>query len=122
MKAPQMRTAPLAILALTLALAGCGGGGGVAPVEVSAIIERIYSVLSNGAMTAASQSSIGEPKHPTPALLVEALAASLRGLANYPTTIGATALREVIAAWLVRRHGLARRAHLESRPVALKGP
>jgi hypothetical protein len=28
-----MRTAPLAILALTLALAACGGGGGVAPVS-----------------------------------------------------------------------------------------
>jgi hypothetical protein len=36
MKAPQMRTAPLAILALTLALAACGGGGGVAPVSSAA--------------------------------------------------------------------------------------
>ena len=33
MKASQMRPAPLAILALTLALAACGGGGGVAPVS-----------------------------------------------------------------------------------------
>ena len=29
------------------------------------------------------------------------------GLAHYPMTIGAPALREAIAAWLVRRHGLA---------------
>lgn len=50
--------------------------------------------------------SIGEPRHPTPALVVEALAGSLGGLANYPTTIGAPALREAIAAWLARRHGL----------------
>ncbi len=50
--------------------------------------------------------SIGEPRHPTPALVADALAASLRGLANYPTTIGAPALREAIASWLVRRHGL----------------
>jgi len=50
--------------------------------------------------------SIGEPRHPTPALVLDALAAGARGLANYPTTIGAAALREAIAGWLVRRHGL----------------
>jgi N-succinyldiaminopimelate aminotransferase len=50
--------------------------------------------------------SLGEPKHPTPALLQDALARSVKGLANYPTTAGAPALREAIAAWLKRRHGL----------------
>src|SRR5262249_44118391 len=38
--------------------------------------------------------SIGEPRHPTPAFVLEALAAAGSGLANYPTTIGAPALRE----------------------------
>jgi N-succinyldiaminopimelate aminotransferase len=50
--------------------------------------------------------SIGEPKHPTPQLVLDALAASGKGLANYPTTAGAPALREAIAGWLQRRHGL----------------
>jgi N-succinyldiaminopimelate aminotransferase len=50
--------------------------------------------------------SLGEPKHPTPALLLAALASGATGLANYPTTAGAPALREAIAAWLKRRHGL----------------
>jgi N-succinyldiaminopimelate aminotransferase len=50
--------------------------------------------------------SIGEPKHPTPALLLDALTGALGSLANYPTTVGAVALREAIAGWLVRRHGL----------------
>ena len=50
--------------------------------------------------------SIGEPRHPTPQLLQDALAAGAKGLANYPTTAGAPALREAIAAWLKRRHGL----------------
>ncbi|HVR93742.1 MAG TPA: succinyldiaminopimelate transaminase [Casimicrobiaceae bacterium] len=50
--------------------------------------------------------SIGEPRHPTPRLLLDALAAGAKGLANYPTTAGAPALREAIAAWLTRRHGL----------------
>jgi len=50
--------------------------------------------------------SIGEPRHATPRLLLDALAAGAKGLANYPTTAGAPALREAIAAWLKRRHGL----------------
>jgi N-succinyldiaminopimelate aminotransferase len=50
--------------------------------------------------------SLGEPKHPTPALLCDALASGAKGLANYPTTAGAPALREAIAAWLKRRHAL----------------
>jgi len=50
--------------------------------------------------------SIGEPKHPTPVLILDALAAGAKGLCHYPTTIGAPALREAIAQWLVRRHRL----------------
>ena len=50
--------------------------------------------------------SIGEPKHPTPRLVLDALAAAGAGLSNYPMTAGAPALREAIAAWLARRHGL----------------
>ncbi len=50
--------------------------------------------------------SLGEPKHPTPQFILDALAAGAKGVANYPTTAGAPALREAIAAWLMRRHGL----------------
>ena len=50
--------------------------------------------------------SIGEPKHPTPALVKATLAASLDGLSAYPATAGTAQLREAIAAWLVRRHAL----------------
>ena len=52
--------------------------------------------------------SIGEPKHPTPQLVIDALLAGAPGLANYPTTAGMPALREAVAAWLRRRHGLLR--------------
>lgn len=51
--------------------------------------------------------SIGEPQHPTPQFIRDALAAGLGGLANYPTTQGVPALREAIAAWLVARYQLA---------------
>jgi len=50
--------------------------------------------------------SIGEPRHPTPALIRDALVGNLDGLSAYPATAGTPALREAIAAWLQRRYGL----------------
>lgn len=50
---------------------------------------------------------IGEPQHPTPALVKDALAANVHGLARYPATLGLKELRESIARWIARRHGLA---------------
>ena len=50
---------------------------------------------------------IGEPQHPTPALIKEALAANVQGLARYPVTLGMKELRIAIAHWIGRRHGLA---------------
>ena len=49
---------------------------------------------------------IGEPKHPTPALVKDALAGALEGLAAYPLTAGTPELREAISAWLARRYGI----------------
>jgi N-succinyldiaminopimelate aminotransferase len=50
---------------------------------------------------------IGEPKHPTPALIEDALTGAMKGLAIYPPTIGEPRLREAIAGWLQRRYGVA---------------
>ena len=50
--------------------------------------------------------SIGEPKHPTPTLLTDALTGALSGLAAYPATAGTPELRAAIAGWLTRRYGL----------------
>jgi N-succinyldiaminopimelate aminotransferase len=52
--------------------------------------------------------SIGEPRHPTPALVLDALASGARGLCDYPMTAGVPALREAIADWLARRHAIPR--------------
>ncbi|TDN69675.1 succinyldiaminopimelate transaminase [Paraburkholderia sp. BL10I2N1] len=49
---------------------------------------------------------IGEPKHPTPALIRDAVVASLGGLASYPATLGSEALRESIARWVTTRYHL----------------
>ena len=50
--------------------------------------------------------SIGEPKHPTPALLKNALAGALDGLSVYPRAAGLPELRESMAAWAMRRYAL----------------
>jgi N-succinyldiaminopimelate aminotransferase len=50
---------------------------------------------------------IGEPKHATPAFILEALSASLGSLASYPATAGEPRLREAFTGWLQRRYGLA---------------
>src|SRR5690606_23560823 len=50
--------------------------------------------------------SIGEPRHPTPALLTEAMCANVAGLASYPATAGSAPLRDAIAAWIGRRYGV----------------
>ncbi|MCD0416629.1 succinyldiaminopimelate transaminase [Rubrivivax sp. JA1024] len=60
---------------------------------------------------------IGEPKHPAPALLEEALVANLKSLAAYPATAGEPALREACAAWLVRRYGITVDAASQVLPV-----
>ena len=49
---------------------------------------------------------IGEPKHPTPAFIKQALSDSLGSLAAYPATAGTPALREAIASWITRRYGI----------------
>ena len=49
---------------------------------------------------------LGEPQHPTPALIKDALAQNLAALGRYPLTLGLPELRTAIAAWLVRRHEL----------------
>jgi N-succinyldiaminopimelate aminotransferase len=50
---------------------------------------------------------IGEPKHPTPAFIREALVSSLDGLSVYPATLGTDSLRQAIAKWIARRYDIA---------------
>lgn len=50
--------------------------------------------------------AMGEPKHPTPDFIHQAVIANMGGFANYPLTKGIPALREAIAGWLTRRFQL----------------
>jgi N-succinyldiaminopimelate aminotransferase len=60
---------------------------------------------------------IGEPKHPTPAFIKEALSNSLTALAVYPATAGELRLRESFTGWMARRYGLALDAATQVLPV-----
>ena len=67
--------------------------------------ERIRALLDGITPPALPMVSLamGEPKHPTPDFIHEAIKANLEGLANYPLTKGNLGLREAIAGWLTRR-------------------
>ncbi len=52
--------------------------------------------------------SIGEPKHATPALVLDALTAALPSLSSYPKTTGSDALRASIGNWLAHRYRLSK--------------
>jgi len=49
---------------------------------------------------------IGEPKHPAPGFVAEAIIQNLSGLSTYPTTKGVLALRQAIASWAEHRFSL----------------
>ena len=49
---------------------------------------------------------IGEPKHPTPPFIKDALVQGLGALAGYPATAGEPALRASFTGWLSTRYGL----------------
>ena len=64
--------------------------------------ERLRALV--GTEPAEINLSIGEPKHPTPRLVTETLAAALDGLSTYPMTAGTPELKAAIAGWLERRY------------------
>ncbi len=49
---------------------------------------------------------IGEPKHPTPQFIKDALAGSMQELAGYPPTAGDLKLRQSFTGWLKTRYSL----------------
>ena len=69
--------------------------------KLSALFADIDPARSKGKTPIAW--SIGEPRHPTPQRIRDALTRALDGLGQYPATRGEPALRAAIARWLQRR-------------------
>ena len=69
-------------------------------------LAALYSGISTTSDKSELNLSIGEPKHPTPAFILEALKSHLNLAAKYPKTNGNFELRETIANWIIDRFSL----------------
>jgi len=69
-------------------------------------LRQLFAGVTPPAHLAPINLSIGEPRHPTPPFILEALGRALPGVASYPLTAGQPELRETIAAWACARYGL----------------
>lgn len=69
-------------------------------------LRALFAQVSPDATLRPISLSIGEPKHPTPDFIKQALTDHLGGLATYPATAGLPGLRKAVAAWLERRYAL----------------
>ena len=67
-------------------------------------LRHLFTGVSPEPNLSAISLGIGEPRHPTPALVFEALQANMNALAAYPATAGSLALRQACSSWLSRRY------------------
>jgi N-succinyldiaminopimelate aminotransferase len=70
--------------------------------KLTKLIEGTTAATDKSAISLA----IGEPKHPTPDFILEALKSNAADIAFYPTTRGSDELRNAIATWLCQRFNL----------------
>jgi len=69
-------------------------------------LKHLFSTVPPSATYPPISLGIGEPRHATPQLVLDALAASTEALSSYPATAGLPALRQSCANWVQRRYGL----------------
>jgi N-succinyldiaminopimelate aminotransferase len=80
-------------------------------------LKQLFSTVTpNPAYTPISL-GIGEPRHATPQLVLDALAKATAQLAAYPATAGLPALRTACVNWMDRRYGLKLDAATQVLPV-----
>ncbi|GKS92268.1 succinyldiaminopimelate transaminase [Acidovorax sp. SUPP2539] len=80
-------------------------------------LRQLFAGVTPPASHRAISLGMGEPRHPTPAFIKEALTQSLSGLASYPATAGEPRLRQAFADWMQRRYGLAVDAATQVLPI-----
>jgi len=86
------------------------------PYPFERLRQLFAGVVPNPALRPISL-GIGEPRHPAPPFVEQALTSSLAGLSVYPPTAGTPALREACAGWIDRRYGIAVDPATEVLPV-----
>ena len=70
-------------------------------------LKQLFAPVTPNAEYRAISLGIGEPRHATPQLVLDALKAATAELASYPPTAGSPALRQACAGWIQRRYRLA---------------
>jgi N-succinyldiaminopimelate aminotransferase len=80
-------------------------------------LKQLFSTVSPSAKYPPISLGIGEPRHATPQLVLDALAASNEALSSYPATAGLPALRQSCANWVQRRYGLALNPDTQILPI-----
>lgn len=75
------------------------------PYPFERLRQLFMGVTPNAAYSPISL-GIGEPKHPTPEFIQNALCAGMSGLAGYPATAGDLPLRQSFTQWLKTRYNL----------------
>ena len=86
------------------------------PYPFERLKELFASVTPNPAYAPISL-GIGEPRHATPQLVLDALNSATQALAAYPATAGLPALRQACAGWMQRRYGVTLDANTQVLPV-----
>ena len=80
-------------------------------------LKQLFSTVTPNPAYAPISLGIGEPRHATPQLVLDALAKATAQLAAYPATAGLPALRESCVNWMQRRYGLQLNAATQVLPV-----
>lgn len=80
-------------------------------------LKLLFSTVTPAKNFAAISLGIGEPRHATPPLVLDALAASTEALSSYPATAGLPAMRQACANWVQRRYGLALNPDTQILPI-----
>jgi len=80
-------------------------------------LKLLFSNVTPAKNFAAISLGIGEPRHATPPLVLDALAASTEALSSYPATAGLPAMRQACANWVQRRYGLALNPDTQILPI-----
>lgn len=70
-------------------------------------LKQLFAGVTPNASLRPISLGIGEPKHPTPQFIKDALTQGLGALAAYPATAGTPELRTAFTGWLKKRYGLA---------------
>jgi len=80
-------------------------------------LKQLFSTVTPNPAYAPISLGIGEPRHATPQLVLDALAQATSQLAAYPATAGLPGLRESCVHWMQRRYGLTLNAATQVLPV-----